>query len=159
MSCVRTGGRLQDVWCRVQVQAPLKTSSAPLITLTAGLHQCFALSPCVQLTPVFTQAAIHQHTHSHIRSQGGGESELLIWKAGHRPRQTSARTVSASEALIPWRRFFCTLPLISALSARCVTNLSGYGGWGYTSADLTGPTVWPCVDILQHCGGRDGRKS
>lgn len=166
VSCVHTGGWLQDVWCHVQVQTPLQTSSAPSITLTGGkkgsLLRCISASPYHHVCSWLKCLHRQLFTNTHILTYAlkvGGESELLIWKASHRPRQTSARTACASEALIPWRRFFCTLPLISSLSARCVTNLSGHRGWGYTSADLTGPTVWPCVDILQHCGGRDRRKS
>lgn len=115
--------------------------------------RCISASPyhrvCSWLKCLHRQLFTNTHILTHAHKMGG-ESESLIWKASHRPRQTSAQTASASEALIPWRRFFCTLPLVSALSAQCVTNLSGHRGWGYTSADFTGPTVWGRAEILMN---------
>lgn len=77
--CVRTGVWLQDVWCHVQVQAPLKTSSAPLITLTAGPWKKAPRSVATVL-PLIIMCAVdssvytgsYSPTHSYTRSQSGG---------------------------------------------------------------------------------------
>lgn len=70
--CVYFKLQPEDVWCHVQVQAPLKAPLAPLITLTAAprkrlLAALRSLSLCVQLTQVLTQE--RAHTHMHIVTQ------------------------------------------------------------------------------------------